>query len=43
MLDYDSKAKQAILKQGLPRELQLSLICQATEPEEFHNFMELII
>jgi hypothetical protein len=40
ILDYDSKAKKAILKQGLSKELQASLVYQTNEPEDFDKFVE---
>jgi hypothetical protein len=41
ILDYDSKAKKAALEQGLPKELQASLIYQTDEPKDFDKFVEL--
>jgi hypothetical protein len=43
ILDYDSKAKKATLKQGLSKELQASLIYQTNEPEDFDKFVELCL
>jgi hypothetical protein len=41
ILDYDSKAKKATLKQRLGKELQASLVYQTDEPKEFDKFVEL--
>jgi hypothetical protein len=41
ILDYDSKAKKAALKQGLSKEFQASLIYHIDEPEDFDKFIEL--
>jgi hypothetical protein len=43
ILDYDSKAKKAALKQGLSKELQASLVYQTNEPKDFNKFVELYI
>jgi hypothetical protein len=43
ILDYDSKAKKAALKQGLSKELQASLIYYTNEPKDFDKFIELCI
>jgi hypothetical protein len=41
ILDYDSKAQKATVKQGLSKELQASIIYQTNEPEDFDKFVEL--
>jgi hypothetical protein len=41
ILDYDSKAKKAALKQGLSKELQASLVYQTDEPKDFNKFVQL--
>jgi hypothetical protein len=41
ILDYDSKAKKATLKQGLSKELQASLVYQNDKPKDFDKFVEL--
>jgi hypothetical protein len=41
ILDYDSKAKKAALKQGLSKEVQASLVYETNKPEDFDKFVEL--
>jgi hypothetical protein len=43
ILDYDSKAKKAALKQEVSKELQASLIYHTDEPKDFDKFIELCI
>jgi hypothetical protein len=41
ILDYDSKAKKAGLRQALSKALQASLIYQTDEPKDFDKFVKL--